>query len=107
MNPFDETCKPYKWEVKFYEEEGIPSWECKTHETRKLGKIYSEEDGSFIEAEVHPMPAQFWKFRVYSAESGKTYNISTGSGGLMNYFPVMRSIATGMIVIESIETKDI
>lgn len=105
MNPFDETCRPYKWEVAFYKEHNIPLWECKTHEIKNIGIIYRSEDGSYIEAEVHPMPAQFWKFRVCSIESKKTYNISTGSGGLLNYFKTMKNIAEGMIVIESIETQ--
>lgn len=101
MNPFDETCKPYKWEKKFYEENNIPLWECETHETVDLGTIYTGSDGEYVKAKVCPMPTQFWEFEVYSAETGKTTIFKTGSGVLMNYFKAMVNIATGMIVIES------
>lgn len=98
---FDEIQKPYSWEKKFYEDNNIPQWECKTHETKDLGRIYGEEDGSYIKAKVMPMPAQFWEFEVCCAESGTTHNISTGSGGLEDYFPTMKLIAQGMIVINT------
>lgn len=99
----DEICGPYSWEFEFYKENNIPLWECKTHEKKNLGRIYQNEDGSYIEATVHPMPAQFWEFVVYYAETQKTHEISTGSGGLQNYFNAMKGIAEGMIAIDSIK----
>ncbi len=102
MGILDDIQKPYSWELDFYKENNIPIWECKSHETKDLGIIYKGEDGSYIKAIVKPMPAHFWGFEIFCSENKIITKISTGSGGLMNYFSTMKSIAEGMIVIDSI-----
>lgn len=102
---FNEICKPYSFEKGFYKKNNIPEWECQSHQTKNIGRIYVAEDGSYVEAKVMPMPAQFWEFTIYCAESEKVYNVSTGSGGLENYFNTMKNIADGMIVVNSINPK--
>ncbi len=103
---FNEINKPYSWEKEFYAKNNIPEWECETHKTKDLGRIYTAEDGSYIDAKVMPMPAQFWEFNIFCAESQKIYNVSTGSGGLENYFETMKNIADGMVVVNSITAKN-
>ena len=96
-----EINKPYKWELKFYYENEIPIWETTGQEEKSLGRIYQNENGSYIEAVVTCMPAQFWKFKIFCSENKKITHISTGSGGLMNFYEIMKSIADGMIVVDS------
>ena len=93
---------PYDWEILFYQENDIPYWESYDQEEKPLGKIYQNDNGSYIEATVTCMPAQFWRFKIYCSENNKTTHISTGSGGLTDYFETMKSIADGMIVIKSV-----
>ena len=103
MNPlFEDVCKPYSDEMAFYIGNNIPLWECKTHQTVELGKIY-EREGSYIIAKVNAWPAQFWTFKVFCSSSNKYYEISTGSGGLSKFFPFVQQIADNMISIDSIK----
>jgi len=106
MLEIDTISAPYSFEKDFYKENNIPIWECKIHETVSLGKIYQGDDGQYIIAEVNCWPAQFWKFEILSKESGQIIKIETGSGGLQNYFETMKSIADGMIVINSVEKTE-
>ena len=102
MGLLDDIAKPFSWELDFYKKNNIPLWECKSHETKDLGRIYKAEDGSYIKAIVKPYPALFWEFEIFCAENKTITKISTGSGGLINYFPTMKLIAEGMIVVDSI-----
>lgn len=103
---FDEICQPYSWERDFYEKNNIPMWDCRVHETVNLGRIYTDEEFGYIEAEVTCLPAQFWKFKVHSDESEKTYIVETGSGSLSEYFDTMVKMVQAMLVIELIEEKE-
>lgn len=102
---FDEINKPYSWEKEFYQKNNIPQWECKTHETKDLGKIYEAKDGSFIKAKVRPTPAQFWEFEIYCADNKTILKLSTGSGTLEDFFGTMKNFAQDMIVIKSINAE--
>jgi len=102
----DEINTPYSWEIEFYTKNNIPVWECKTHKTKNLGRIYESNDGSYIETKVNPMPAQFFEFKIFCGESQKEYCISTGSGDMETYFPIMKNIADGMIDITSLTKNE-
>ena len=52
---------------------------------------------------VYAAPAQFWKFEIYDAETGKTTTASTGSGRLEEFWPTVRLMAENMFVIDKIE----
>ena len=96
----NEMNKPYSWELEFYQKNNIPLWETLGQTEKFLGKIYESDNGSFVDATVTCMPAQFWKFKIYSSEREETIEVSTGSGGLITYFEMMKMIADGMIVIK-------
>lgn len=89
-----------KTEIEFYNDNRIPIWECKFHEEKDLGVVFKNYDDSYIRAIVQ-VPRSFWKFEIFCAESGKLYKISTGRGYLSNYLPIMKRIATGIIIIDS------
>lgn len=99
----DEINTPYSWEINFYKRNHIPLWECETHKEKDLGIIYKTEEGSFIKAKVNCLPAQFFEFEIYDSEGKITYKISTGSGGLSNYFNAAKLLADGMFVIKDLQ----
>lgn len=63
------------------------------------------KNASVVKIWVCPMPALFWKFEIFVAESNKTTNVSTGSGALNNFWNAIKLIAEGMLSIESTEIK--
>lgn len=101
---FNEINKPYRSELEFYKEKNIPLWECPNRVDKFIGRIF-ESEGCYVDATVYCMPAHFYKFKIYCAETKTTCEIETGSGCLMDYYETMVNIAQGMIVIEKI-TKD-
>jgi hypothetical protein len=58
--------------------------------------------GSKIKIWVCAAPAQFWKFEIYDKESKRTTIASTGSGGLVDFWPTVKLMAENMFVIDSI-----
>jgi hypothetical protein len=44
-------------------------------------------------------PAPFWRCQIYSPESKRTYALNTGSGALLEYWPVRKQSLTGMLVV--------
>jgi hypothetical protein len=63
------------------------------------------ENGSSVKIWVCPMPALFWKFEIFVAESNKIMTVSTGSGALRDFWNVVKLIADGMLDVESTECK--
>ncbi len=59
--------------------------------------------GSRVDIWVTGAPAQFWTFKVYCAETKKTYRVTTGSGGLTDYWDSIQKIANDMLVIKLLE----
>ena len=63
--------------------------------------------GSTVSIWVTGYPAQFYRFEVFSAETGMITKFSTGSGSLTEYWPTAEGIADGMIVFESSQPKEV
>lgn len=100
---FDDVISPYRWEEGFYKTNKIPLWSCQTNKSKSLGKIYIAPNKSYVKAKVTPMPAQFWEFEVYNAETNKKHIVSSGSGVLEQFFPTAKLIADGMLsVVQSV-----
>lgn len=64
------------------------------------------ENGSWVKIWVYPMPALFWKFEIYDAESKKSTIATTGSGALINFWPSVKLIAENMFVIDTISSNN-
>ena len=56
------------------------------------------EDKSYVKVWVSCYPAQFWRFEVFCADTGKLHYFKTGSGSFRDYYPSMKFFAEGMIV---------
>lgn len=67
-----------------------------------IGEVKQSND-SHIKIWVHAAPAQFWKFEIYDAESGKKTTASTGSGRLEVFWPTVKMMADNMFVIDQVE----
>ena len=63
------------------------------------------KNGSVVKIWVCAMPAQFWKFEIFVAQSFKTTNVSTGSGTLSNFWYAIKLIAEDMLDVEKTEFK--
>ncbi len=93
---------PYDWEIEFYQKNDLPYWETYDQEEKDLGRIYQSDNGSYVEAKVTCMPAQFWKFNIFCSERNETTELSTGSGGLTDFYNIAVMIADGMLVVKNI-----
>jgi hypothetical protein len=62
------------------------------HKHTKLGTVSSENDEGTITLVGIQAPAEFWEATI-TAQSGKVYKVSTGSGHINNYMEAFDAIA--------------
>lgn len=89
----------YPWDYDLFDKLGLPRFTIKDRNKQLLG-VYRHPDyeNACVEISVTCMPAQFWHFKIITAE-GQIYNVNTGSGSLSTYWPSIELIFEGMLVI--------
>lgn len=94
--------KTYPWDYDIFVKLGLPNFIIKDQDKHLLG-VYKHPDyeDAFVEISVTCMPAQFWHFKIITAED-QMYNVDTGSGSLSEYWPSIELILQGMLVIEKV-----
>lgn len=92
------TSDTYAGDVKIFRELGLKPFKNISGD-HYVGEVVLSNK-SKIKIWVHAAPAQFWKFEIFDAESGRTTIASTGSGTLANFWPTAKLIAENMFVID-------
>lgn len=96
------TSSTYSTDLKLFRELGLdPFYNISGH--HEVGRVEfgsEDEDGSWVEIAVDCLPAQFWKFTIYCAETETITTVTTGSGSLGDFWPAVKLIADNMLVIE-------
>ena len=93
-----DTFETYTRDLSLLESLGLQPFQGETHQTVHVG-IVEFPDGSTIDIAVCGMPAQFFTFTIYCAETQKRYTVKTGSGSLTMYWPMAKAIAEDMLVV--------
>lgn len=77
--------------------------ELGTYEHRWAG----DKDVAYrVRVSVNAMPAQFWRFNIVPITTdGQFLEVSTGSGGLSDYWPTIKNMAEGMITVTPARRK--
>lgn len=96
--------EPYAADLALLKELGIKPFGYNEHDQsdHAVG-IYTFPDGSTVEISVQCLPAQFWRFKIDAKESSRKYEVSTGSGTLSDYWPMVVKMVNGMFVVKSVE----
>jgi hypothetical protein len=88
-----------------------PERKLESHEDNVLGTYEHHYDGKpevayRVTVSVYPMPAQFWTFDIEpETTDGKPCRVSTGSGSLIDYWPTIELLASGMITVKPLPDK--
>ncbi len=80
---------------------GLNLFDVATGVEHFVGEVI-EPHRSRVKIWVCCMPAQFWKFEIYCIDSDRTTTLSTGSGNMKNFWPFVRQVTAGMMVVDSI-----
>jgi len=100
MADFFDNYGIYSWDRKLFEELGLKAFDnIPVHKKHYVGQVRGDE-GGYIKIWVTGLPAQFWDFRVFCAESKKTYEVTTGSGSLSDYWESVKKLMEGMLVVK-------
>jgi len=99
-NPFG--VKTYAIDLPLFKQLGLTPFESEDSHYKSLVGVIKHDLGE-IAISVECMPAMFWIFQIYSVENDKTFEIHTGSGALVDYWPMAAKVAAGMFVPEKIE----
>jgi hypothetical protein len=94
-----EICEPLKKDLPLFGELKLPPFKSRRGEKTFVGKV-ALADGSYVKAWVTATPALFWHFEVYCAENNRVHKVSTGSGGLSDYWKTVRMMAEGTLVVD-------
>ena len=65
-----------------------------------LGRVRGDH-GSWCKVWMEALPAKFWVFQIFSAESGELCEIRTGSGDLVKYWSTAEAIMNSMVSIKN------
>ena len=95
----DEFTTPYEWDLPLFEKLNIKPFKAPHSKEIFVGEVVYNIDK--IKIWVTCMPAQFWRFEIYSDETKKTTKFSTGSGNLGDYWDIAEKISQGMLEFES------
>lgn len=98
-----DTFSTYEYDLPLFQSLKLnPFKDVKSHSTYFVGNVSKifKNGGSFsVDITVFGCPAQSWKFKIRSVE-GKEFNISTGSGRLVDYWPSIELFASGMLSVQ-------
>ena len=95
-----ETCETLKKDLPLFAQLGLPPFKAKGGERTLVGRV-PFKDGSYVKVWVTAAPAQFWHFEVYCVEGDRIHKVSTGSGSLSDYWPTVRLLAEGLLVVDA------
>lgn len=90
--------KAYHKDLTLLMELGLKPWEAKHGEEKYIGQVNGRD--YLVKIWVTCLPAQFYRFVI---ERGHTYEVTTGSGVLSNYWPSIKLIAEGMLAIKFVK----
>ena len=91
----------YSSDIKLFEKLGLkPFSKITPHKEYYVGEVKLDY-GSTVKISVYPMPAMFWTFDIYIAETRKTVIVHTGSGTLSKYWETINLIADNLIDFKS------
>jgi hypothetical protein len=79
--------------------ENLPRTELVKVGTVTLGTV------AIIDVSVECWPAQFWKFEIHLKDPKRLLVLTTGSGSLGDFWPIVEKFASGMISVDEIKMK--
>lgn len=92
-----ETFSTYDEDKELFQRIGLKPFVGKNWETLYVGKVKNEENNTSVKIWVQGAPAQFFKFEVKVGD--KITKISTGSGTLSQYWPMIQMMLDNMFVV--------
>ena len=106
MDLFD-YADTYSDDLELFESLGLkPFKRLKNWNKTLLGEVDNVD--YTVKVWVETAPAQFWSFEIFNKDAQKiTYKLSTGSGTLSQYWPIVIMFATGMLVSERVNEVEI
>jgi len=98
----DRHNKPYSWDEPLFNELGLEFFDIGVWQKHYIGKV--DIGDSWVKVWVKACPAQFWTFEIYCGKSKKHYEVRTGSGRFVDYWPFAKSLAESIVTIKEIKT---
>jgi hypothetical protein len=96
-----ETSSTYSSDLALFKSLGLkPFTSIPINVLHQIGEV-KFSNSSIVKIWVCPMPALFWKFEIFVAESRKITTVSTGSGALKDFWSAVKLIAEDMLNVES------
>lgn len=96
----DFRIKTYDWDVALFRDLGLPLFDgIPSHALYGVGTV--KVGDSTVTLWVEPMPAMFWTAEI-ETPGERRYKVTTGSGSLSDFWPSIKKIAEGMLVVEEI-----
>jgi hypothetical protein len=89
----------YSHDLPLFNELGLEPFKTTVHKKIHVGTV-TKEDGSYADIWMTGAPAQFWEFKVFDSSSGRLYEISTGSGSLSKYWPLVDEMLQNCFVVK-------
>lgn len=114
MMPFERN-GPYDVDAVLLKQLGLPTWQAALHEETLVGEVHpsagAEEPGEETKIQIYVSccPAQFFRFVVERKSEDEDYEgmerveVSTGSGTLSSYWPMVLAIASHCLVVGPVE----
>jgi hypothetical protein len=99
IDDFFRRARTYKDDLPLFEDLGFDPFDTTSNNEMYLGEYKLPGfDRASIKVSVTCMPAMFWEFEIV-VEDGRTVVLETGSGKLLDYWPVAMLIARDMIQV--------
>ena len=89
---------PYSEDRRLFKELGLRSVRLPHWKERYVGQAIFTS-GAWLKIWLICGPAPFWRCQIHCPESKRTYALNTGSGALSEYWPVLKPLLTGMLVV--------
>lgn len=95
----------YASDLDLFKQLGLEPFTGGGQAERYAGRVAIGLDGSYVDVFVSCYPAQFWRFIIHNAETGKTCEMETGSGSLADYWRAVDIFAKGMADITYLDAE--
>lgn len=97
-DPFD-TANTYDEDLPLFLQLGLSPFKVKAHADVNCGTVRIGTR-AIVDVSAHCMPAQFWTFVIHLKQPKRRLTLSTGSGLLSEYWPIIEKFADGMIAVD-------
>lgn len=87
--------RAYAWDLPLLRDLGLRPFSGKVWEEIYIGHV--TRDDSIVFVWVTGAPEQFWRFAIVDFGNYQTHLVTTGSGSLRDYWPLIEKMAQGMI----------